>query len=447
MSWAQAISSTFSLRRKAGEVRGLTVLDEFAGLMLVVAAVGYLYFDTFGGVIRWVFPMAGLTLLAYAPAGIAILALLAHAVGRMGDGNSVISMTTALVFSTIAILVSLLMGRNVAEILFAIYIWIPFFVGAALAQRRMQDRVINAMIPLFFIATAGVLINIFVNYPWVDATYEVLGVQKEAARDWKAYGVQRLSGLSRASYTAAAQILICYCALEYRVRPLVWRSIAWVAGIAAIHYTTSKSPELAMAALPVTYLVIGRLRQTDGVRQKWGAIAVISAWLLVVFAGPLLSLPYGTRLFPAGVGYGIGYSSFADRVLNTWPNALRLVDWRNPAEWLVGAGLGGIGSPQTLFHADIMNPGDNMAVYLMVSFGLLSLGFVYLIFRGGLRAIEAGGRGRRDFAMIVAVLGIGSMANVIESIFPVMVLGMICARQRSRRAEAGLPIADLQRET
>jgi hypothetical protein len=164
---------------------------------------------------------------------------------------------------------------------------------------------------------------------------------------------------------------------------------------------------------------------------------MMAGWLLLVFAGPLLAMTYGPQLYPAGTGLGVHYDSLADRVLNTWPDALRLVDWSDPVQLAIGVGLGGIGSPQSLSDAGNFNPGDNIGVYLAVSFGLLSIGFVYLIFRGGLRAIEAGGRGLRDFAMIIAMLGIGTTQNVVESVFPVMVLGFACARQRSRRAMRG----------
>lgn len=435
MGLMAAIGSTFELRRKPGESRTIGVLDEIAALALLGAGVAYLYFDTFGGIVRWFFPMIGLTLLGYAPAGLAIVALLLHIIARLGDPASTVGTVAAMAFAAIALVIASLMGRSVPELLFGVYIWLPFFIAMALTQRRMQDRLINAMVPIFIIATAGVLLNLMVQFPWVGAEYEVLGQQKSAARDWQAYGVQRLCGFSRASFSAAAQILLGYCALEYRVRSLAWRAVAWVAGLVAIYYTTSKAPLMAMLLLPAVYLAIGRLRRTDGMRRRWGAIAIMAAWLLIVVGLPIVGILYGPALYPAGMGVGLHYSSLADRMLNTWPNAIALMDLRNPMQWLVGLGVGGIGSPQGLAHADMLNPGDNMAIYLFVSFGLLSTGFFYLLFRGGLRAIESEGRGRRDFALLIALLGIGATTNVIEGIFTVIVFGIICARQPSRRAQ------------
>ncbi len=427
------LKSIFSLQRLPGEARSNGAFDALTGLALIVAGIAYLYFDTFGGVIRFALPAAGLTMLAYSPAGLAIIALLCHFVARIGDTESTMPILATLAFAVLEIILSFALGRTAVEIGFALYIWLSFLVALAITQRRMHDRLIDAMIPIFFIATAGVLINIMIRYPWVDASYEVMGRQMVAARDWQAYGMQRLSGFTRASYTAAAQILICYVALEHRTKPVFWRAAFWAAGLVAIYYTTSKSPLLAIALLPLVYFLVGRVRETNAARRRWAAAAVMGFWLMLVFAGPVLALTYGPQLYPAGTGAGADYSSFADRVLNTWPNAIAMIDRFDPVQWVFGRGLGSIGSPQQLAHPDSYNPGDNLAVYLFVTFGFASLVFGYLLFRGGQRAIEAGGRGRRDFVLIVAMLGIGATANVIESVFPSMILAIACARPRSRR--------------
>lgn len=427
------LKSIISLERLPGEARSNGAFDAFAGLALIMAGLAYLYFDTFGGVIRFALPAVGLTLLAYTPAALAIIALLCHFTARIGDPESMVPILATLAFAVLEIILSFVLGRTAAEIGFALYIWLAFLVALAITQRRMQDRLIDAMTPIFFIATAGVLINVMFRYPWVDASYEVMGRQMVAARDWQAYGMQRLSGFTRASYTAAAQILICYVALEHRTKSLVWRAVYWSAGCAAIYYTTSKSPLLAMACLPIVYFLVGRIRETKAARRRWAAIGIVAFWIALVFAGPFLALTYGPALYPAGTGAGADYSSFADRVLNTWPNAIALIDRYDPVQWIFGRGLGGIGSPQQLAHPDSYNPGDNLAIYLFITFGIASFIFALLLFRGALRSIEAGGRGRRDFVMIIAMLGIGTAANVIESVLPSIVLAIACARPRSRR--------------
>lgn len=442
MDIAAPFKLAFSARRLPGESRSRSSLDAFAGLALVSAGIAYLYFDALGGIIRFVLPALGLTLLAYIPAGLAMVALMLHVASRVGDAEFATPMLITGAFAGLEIALSFAMGRSATEVGFSLYIWLSFLVALAVTQRRMHDRLIVAMIPIFFIATAGVLLNIFIRYPWVDASYEVLGRQMVAARDWQAYGMQRLSGFTRASYTASAQILICFVALEHRAKSLNLRAAFWALGLVAIYYTTSKSPLLAMAALPITYLLIGRMRNTDAATRRKAAAGVMLFWLALVFAGPLLALTYGPELYPAGTGVGIHYSSFADRVLNTWPNAMAMIDRHSPVQWIFGRGLGGIGAPQQLMHPDDYNPGDNLAVYLYLTFGVFALVFAWLMFRGGQRAIAGGGRGRRDFALIIAMLGIGTAANVVESVFPSIILAIACARPRSRTQANQGPASD-----
>jgi len=437
LSFSSAIREAFSAQPLRDEMRPTGALDQMAGAGLAAAAIFYLYFDVFGGMLRGTIGAMGLVPLLYLPAATALAALLANMLTRIGDPRTSIATICVVAFIVIELVVALLLGRQLGAALFEIYIWFPALVAMALTQRRMQDRFIDAMIPMFFIAVAGVLLNSVIQFPWADATYEVMGMQRDAARQWSAGGVSRLAGFSRVSYAASAQILIGFCALEYRLKSLLWRAVWWVIGLVAIHFTTSKSPEATMAMLPLTYLIIGRLRSTGAARRQLLANLFMLVWLLFVVAGPFISLTYGTQIYPEGTGVGRSYSSLADRVLNMWPQAIALIDWRNPVAWVVGRGLGGIGTPLAMFEPALANSADNIAIYLFVTFGIVSFVLFYLVFRGGQRAIASGDRGRRDFALIVAMLGIGSAANVIEGAVPIMILGLAMARYRSRPRSAG----------
>lgn len=401
-------------------------------MALVASGLLYLWFDCLGGVLRLVFPALGLTLLTYLPAGIAILALLGTLITRMGDARTAIPILAIAGFIILEVLIALSLGRSFGAMLFAAYIWLPGLVMMALCQRHMQDRVVNALVPIFFVATLGVLLNILVKYPWTDATYEVLGQTREAGREWSAYGQQRLGGFSRASFIASGQILLGYCALEYRLKSVGWRAFWWFVGLVGIYFTTSKSPFLAMALLPASYFVVGKLKHAGGVRRRRAAGALMAFWIVLIFVGPFIALTFGPELYPNGPGTGRSYSSLADRILNTWPKAIAAIDWDNPVSWLVGRGLGGIGAPQAFFEPP-GNPGDNLAIYLFTEFGLLAFVLAALIFRGGLRAASSSARGRRDFALIIGMLGIASAANVIEGVTTMAIFGLALARPRSRR--------------
>lgn len=432
MALSDTIREIFSPEPLRGELTPVGLLDRLAGIGLVAAGVLYVIFFTFGGPIRGVLGSGGLAPLIYVPALLGVPALLANMLTRVGDPRTSVATLAVLAFIAIESVISFFIGRAPGAIIFQLYIFIPGFIMMALTQRGMQERLIRTLAPMFYIAAVGVLLNVFIEFPWAHASFEVLGTEKEAAREWTAGGMSRLAGFTRASTTAASQILIGYCVVEHRLRSLMTRGIWWAVGLVAIYYTTSKAPMLAMATLPAAYVIIGRIRATDAARRQLAANLLMAFWVLLIFAGPLLALTYGKTLYPGGPGFGSTYSSLADRVLNTWPSALGLVDWSNPVNWVVGRGLGGIGGAQAIFEPMRYNPADNLAIYLFVIFGAGSLLIAYLIIRGGQRAIASEGRGRRDFAMIIAMLGIGSAANVIEATAPMLVLGLAMARQVTR---------------
>ncbi|MBW6526080.1 hypothetical protein KZ813_04445 [Sphingomonas sp. RHCKR7] len=423
-----------SPQTRPGELSSQGVVDKWAGLGLVAAGVLFVVFTSIGGIVRGVLgPIAAP--LIYLPALIAIPALLANTLVRVGDPRTSTPTIAVLVFLAIEIVIAKLLGRATSAIAYQLYVFLAGLVMMAATQRGMHERIIAAMVPMFYVSVIGVLLNVFIDFPWKDASFEVMGTQQGAAREWTAGGVKRLAGFSRASYFAAACILIGYCAAEARLKTFAMKALFWVLGLVAIHLTTSKAPELAMILLPGTYFLLGRLKGTGAPRRKLIANIHMAFWIALIFAGPLMAVSYGRQLFPRGPGVGPSYSSLADRVLTTWPDALALVNWRDPISWVVGRGLGGIGGPQTIAEVDRYNPADNLAIYLFVIFGLGAVLIAFFIFRGGQRAIQSDRSGRRDFAMIIAMLGIGAASNVVESVFAMMVLGLAIARQPPRTAK------------
>ncbi|MBB3695788.1 hypothetical protein [Sphingomonas sp. BK580] len=423
-----------AIERQPGELVPHNQLDRLAGFGLITSAVLYLCFNAFGGMVRGILGPIGLAPIAYLPFVVGLVSLLANTLARVGDPQTSTSQFVVLAFLFLEVLISISLGRSIGVVLFSLYICTAIFVAMAVTQRGMQDRMIRAMVPIFYVSVVGVVLSSIIEFPWAHSTYEVMGVQREATREWSAGGRARLAGFSQASYMASAVIIISYCAAEHECKTLFKKALCWAAGCYAIYLTTSKSVLLAMLALPVTYAAIGRIQANDGAKRKSLATILLAFWVMLIFAGPLLSITYGKQIYPQGVGEGPSYSSLADRVLNTWPQAIGLVDWSNPASWLVGRGLGGIGGPMAMVDPNTANSADNLAVYLIVMFGAVSIAIGYLIFRGGQRAIDAGGRGRREFAMIIAMLGVGTAANVIEATFTAMVVGLAVGRQPSRSA-------------
>ncbi|NPD16319.1 hypothetical protein HOY34_14055 [Xinfangfangia sp. D13-10-4-6] len=409
-------------------------LRQLAAFGLLASGLCYLWFDVFGGVLRLVAPAFGLTLLIYLPSALALVSLglwLLSTFGRPMTRRAGIALLMILLVVLGGGLISALLGRSLPQILMALYIWLPAFVFLALVEIGLKERLLRSFPAIFLIASLGVFLNIFIEMPWSAATYTIGEFERDASRKWSSGGMDRLAGFSRGSPIAAAQILFGYCVLESRLRAFSWRALWWGFGLAMIWFTNSKSALLAMVLLPPTLMLVGRLRHSQRLRRAWAAGALVLAWMGVVYIGPLLSVLFGNSYFGVVMGETVR-SSFIDRVVNTWPLAISAMELEShPIHWLTGRGFGGIGVAQTMFEGR-GNPGDNLAVYLFVSFGLMSLFFAWAIFRGAMAAIFARESGRRDFALIVSMLGVASMANTVEGIFTLMMLALALSCGRGR---------------
>ncbi|MBK7284277.1 MAG: hypothetical protein IPI83_07755 [Sphingomonadales bacterium] len=112
-----------------------------------------------------------------------------------------------------------------------------------------------------------------------------------AAREWETYGMPRPSGFTRASYTAAAQILICYLSR--------WNTGQSRAGVArrllgstdaAIYYDLQIAD--ACRSLVAAHLFPCQPDRRDSPVPRAVAgqrPALMAFWLLLVFAGPFLA--------------------------------------------------------------------------------------------------------------------------------------------------------------
>lgn len=221
---------------------------------------------------------------------------------------------------------------------------------------------------ILIISILGVLINKLIVYPWEGQEFiSALGIS-EASKVWSAYGIRRLSGLSRASYDVASVILVSLIAYMSFSKKSWAMAIVWVIAGVAIGLTTTKGAMAAWFATGIFSVI-----SLFGVRRN-----VLRLWLLLSFiictTIPLVTTLLGvsTKNFSGTMAWWLG--SFGDRTEATWPDAFSLLV--NKGSLLFGRGLGGIGTPQLSGEINLQNPGDNLFVYLLVVFGLL--GIIYL---------------------------------------------------------------------
>lgn len=417
--------------RMASPSLRLNSFDSIVSTAATFAALSYIYFDLFAGVTRYLLPMAGLALLNYIPAALAAPAVLLSLLSRAVVGPRSTKAQVTLIFLTVLVVVALLQGRIPQEIALAFYVSLPLLLGVVIGDRQMEDVIYRHLAVAFWVASAGVIFNTFIQFPWSGATYEVLGQEVVASRAWESQGVQRLAGFSRASYAAAAQIVLGFICYQRRLRRSIVGVLSLLLACVAVYLTNSKSPLASLGVVIGVYIVLWLTSRAPRLRAL-GLSTILVVAVLCVFAMPFFAVENRLALYPKGEGLGLEYSSLGDRVVNTWPQALALIDWRDQAQVLLGRGLGGIGVPQSIRETPYMNPADNFGIYLFVTFGICYVIFIIMILYGGAKAIRLSGKRHVPYVLIVATLVIGTMANVVEGALTALVLGITCASFQRR---------------
>jgi hypothetical protein len=214
--------------------------------------------------------------------------------------------------------------------------------------------------------------------------------------------------------------------------------LLFILSIIGIIYTTSKTAYLAIFSLIVIYiLVIVNLKSKDKVIQKLSLIAiksVISILFTFAIIPPIISFinsNYINKINLPNYSYLIKwfFTSFIDRMKNTWPDAFALVT--HSYFKLLGRGMGGIGAPQQYFETYLYNPGDNIFVYLYVIFGYLVLGLIIWLTT---KIITLKIEQKSDISIIfflLSLFSIGATLNAIESPFFSMSIGILIAKHYS----------------
>lgn len=311
--------------------------------------------------------------------------------------------------------------------LFGVWVIIPLLYGLLSAQYFFNDPnpYKRIFIILFIIALSGVVINAFVQFPWVGSSFRIGGEQIEISRRWWALGISRIGGFSGASFDVAIQLLLLSICLMFFINSGVIKILLWIASGVGIAVTTTKGVFGAYLII-TTFFITGKLSGYKLLwRQFWVAIFFINFMLLVFL--PLSSI--FIRYDPSFDGYydRFIFESFGDRLNYTWPASFSLL--HHGAEWLFGRGIGGIGTPQTYFEPTNALPADNLYVYLAVDFGPLFSAVMLLIVCVNtawffLRTNDS----FLIFLILAFVISYGMVSNIIEAPMLSLFFGMVIGR-------------------
>ncbi|WP_336799387.1 hypothetical protein [Kaistia sp. MMO-174] len=404
----------------------------FRGLVLAALAL-MLATDALGGPIRYGLQALGLVGISYAPF-LAVAALVAaYALTALGSLRRDAVALAISALPAVWLSYALLLGQPPAQVAFGLYTWMPVFLGMVVVATGATGGALRLVALVWGVAVAGVLANLAYRFPWVGGSYEIFGVQAEFAREWQAFGVDRLPGFSRASFTAANQIAIGGALLLAGSMPPARKVVVWLVSVVAIGLTTSKAPLAVMFAAPLCLLLHDRLPGRSRFRFSQSVIGC----LLAVAIGLPVAARLGLRFGEGGNLAFLSLGSVVARMEEMWPRAYALLDPVWP-RLLLGVGFGGIGAGQAYFDPARFSPGDNLFVFLVATFGVGALVFVAAFWRGNATLFEAAPpRHRLFFLLAMLVLILGTMANVVESALSGFLLGLIAGKALDPRAAAG----------
>ncbi|MCX5570957.1 hypothetical protein [Kaistia nematophila] len=389
--------------------------------------------DALSGPIRYGLQALGLVGLSYAPF-LAVAALVAaYVVTAFGSLRRDAIALAILALPAFWLPYALLLGQPPAQVAFGLYTWMPVFLGMVVVATGAAGAALRLVAFVWAVAVAGVLANLAFRFPWVGESYEIFGVQAEFAREWQAFGVDRLPGFSRASFTAANQIAIGGALLLAGAMPSARKVVVWLVSVVAIGLTTSKAPLAAMFAAPLFLLLHDRLPG----RSRFRFSQFVIGGLLAVAIGLPVAALLGLRFGEGGNLAFLSFGSVVARMEEMWPRAYALLDPAWP-RLLLGVGFGGIGAGQAYFDPARFSPGDNLFVFLATTFGVGALVFVVAFWRGDAALFEATPpRHRLFFLLAMLVLILGAMANVVESVLSGFLLGLVAGKALDPRAAAG----------
>ncbi|WP_313526397.1 hypothetical protein [Stutzerimonas kunmingensis] len=380
-------------------------------LTLVVASL--LLTETFSGALRYYFDMAGISWLLYLPK-IACLIALGLELLRYRGWPAFWLVLLGLVTSA---QLALMHGAELANIGFSLFIYIPLLFGL-ICGRHLELRLglLRRIIGFCLIACfVGIALDMLTSVPWKGYSYMVGEVELSANRSWAFDDIDRIGGFARMSTALSVMIAIYSLFIAAFIQPRVLRLMLYIAALIGIVLTTNKSTAAAYV-LTLLMLIVTAYR-----------FASATAFLVAVLVG--LMLPMASlvlSLDPNAANNGSLLASFADRLINSWPNFIEVITREGWGWW--GAGFGAVGSSGKVYPVpglELLSIADNTALYLWGMLGVFGVLLYLLTFPLMLRLHERSSRLRSALLPIVFCICLVAWAtDVLEVSIATLFLGL-----------------------
>jgi hypothetical protein len=335
---------------------------------LTLVAGGTLVSYILEGPLRYVLHQVGAESALYSRDALAVLCVAQVLLAWLRGQASAAPLAVVVVVLAAHCAIGLLSLPSSFQALFGFKVFFVFLLGFVLAPiiRRRPRALVTFSFVALLTTVLGVVLNLFVEYPWIGLSYDTAFGTTVASRQWWTTGTLRLPGFARASFTAASILVVALVPLLSAARR-TWQKLAFVLlALLGITLTTTKGAWTAVAAVLVVNGAV------DFLRSRQLASAMLLALAAICLGLPILAVQVGT----ASGAVPELLSSFMDRVGDMWPRAFGLIE--TPGQLLWGRGLGGIGTAQEFGEWWKANSADNLMLYVLVTFGLLGLSYVGL---------------------------------------------------------------------
>jgi hypothetical protein len=394
-------------------------------------AAGFVLSNVLDGPLRYLLHLVGASSFLYLRDGAAFVVVVSGVASWFRGNRAAFPVVAAAALLLFHMCIGFVSLNSPFQSLFGFKVFLPFLMGIVTAPTLRRQSCTYFCAVVFGLSSVGVVANQFLEYPWVGMSYDTAFGETVGSRLWWQSGATRLPGFARASFCAAAYVMVSLVPLLMRGNA-VMRGV--LVGITAYVFvlTTTKGVWLGLAALvfcEVLFAFSGSMSSS---------LAVLVALSLGCVVLPLISLAAD---LPAGPVDGLA-ESLVERIRDMWPNALKMLE---PQQWLWGRGLGGIGVPQTYGDHLTSNSADNLMIYLIVMFGLVGLAYaawgVWSVVRAVNEAPYADFRVRCMFNWTVSCVAYGYMTNAFEDPLLSLTFGAIVGISSSQSALSTEPRA------
>lgn len=329
----------------------------------------FLVFECFAGPLRMFFHVLGVEFLFAFPKFLILAVQLFSIVIVIYRRKVTVNGLIACVTLAYVIFVSVFFSHMAAAFI-GVWAILPLFLGyhsAKLIIFNIEKKTTSKiMVAIFLLSCAGVILNIFVNYPWYNVSYEIAGMDVSSAQIGSTGGYVRYAGFFKSSLQASANVLVLLLYVVATSNSKLFIMLSFILSLLVAVITVSKTIIL-LHIIMLFYIFI----KIIPVKLIW-RMTLLFGLGFSVFTIESTNYSFNVSKDPINM---MLLGSLNTRLTTTWPDGVKTIS--NNGTLISGAGMGTIGVGSKL-GSGAYNPGDSMYLYLIGTGGYVLGGMLFL---------------------------------------------------------------------